>query len=107
MAFHYLAQKITVGGETISGPLGSDVSTLGGLITKVVNFFLIPLAGTILFIVLIWGGFDFIISRGNPDKLKSAKAKLTTGLIGFVLLVIAYLIVRLLSIIFGLGKGLF
>ena len=104
---HYtLAQQVKVGGQTIKGPL-VGIDNLGGLVSRIVNVFLIPLAGVILFIVLIWGGYDFIISRGNPDKLKSAKAKITTGVIGFILLVVSYLIVRLISDIFGLGTDLF
>lgn len=106
MAHNNLAQQITVGGETIKGPL-VGINDLGGLVSRVVNTFLIPLAGVILFIVLLWGGYSFIVSRGDPEKIKSAKAKITTGLIGFLLLVISYLIVRLLSRIFGLGEALF
>lgn len=106
MAYDYLAQKVTINNQTINGPL-IGINDLGGLVSKVVNTFLIPLAGIILFLVLIWGGYDFIISRGNPEKVKSARAKITTGLIGFILLIVSYLIVRLLSEVFGLGKGLF
>ncbi len=106
MGYHYLAQQININGQQIKGPL-VGINDLGGLVSRVVNIFLIPLAGIILFIVLLWGGYDFIISRGNPEKVKSARAKITTSLIGFVLLVVSYLIVRLLSEVFGLGKGLF
>ncbi len=106
MDLHYLAQQININGQSIKGPL-VGINNLGDLINKVVNVFLIPLAGIILFIVLLWGGIGFILSRGNPEKVKSARAKITTGLIGFLLLILAFFIVRLVSFIFGLGAGLF
>lgn len=106
MDYHYLAQKVTINNQTINGPV-VGINDLGGLVSKIVNTFLIPLAGIILFIVLLWGGYSFITSRGNPEKVKSARAKITTGLIGFILLIVSYLIVRLLSYVFGLGNGLF
>src|SRR3989338_7709720 len=107
---HYLAQKICIGGLTtcIDGPLPSGaggINTIGDLVNRVVQF-LIPLAALILLLVFIWAGYDYMMSQGNPEKLKSAQAKLTTGLIGFVLLMLAFLIVRLLSFIFGLGGGI-
>ncbi len=106
MGYNSLAQQVNINGQPINGPL-VGINDLGGLVSRVVNVFLIPLAGVILFIVLIWGGYGFIISRGNPEKVKQARARITAGLIGFVLLIVSYLIVRLLSDVFGLGKGLF
>ncbi len=100
-----LAQSINVGGQAIEGPL-EGVSTLGDIVNKIVSL-LIPLAGIILLFVLIWGGYDFMMSRGQPDKLKGAQAKITTGIIGFVLLIFAYAIVKILTSIFGLGEGIF
>ena len=101
------AQKLTISGQPIQGPLSSDISTPANLINKIVYVFIIPLAGVILFLMLIWGGYDFLLSKGNPEKVKSARARITTALIGFVLLILAYLIVRIISMIFQVGQGLF
>jgi TRAP-type C4-dicarboxylate transport system permease small subunit len=103
-----LAQSVNFGGQSIKGPLeanGKPIENLGQLVSRVLQFML-PLAGIILLIVLIWGGFDFMMSQGNPEKVKNAQAKITTGLIGFAILVFSYLIVRLLSTIFGLQVGI-
>ncbi len=101
----YLAQIVNINGQQIKGPL-IGINDIGQLMSKVI-LFLIPLGGVILFLILIWGGYDFLISRGNPEKIKSARAKITTGLIGFFLLIVSYLIVRLISQVFGLGGQLF
>lgn len=109
MKYSLLSQSINFGGQTLEGPLkganGEPINNVGQLISRILVFML-PLAGVILLIVFIWGGYDFMMSQGNPEKLKSAQAKITTGIIGFILLVLSYLIVRLLSSIFGLQGGL-
>ena len=89
----YLAQQLTVGGFQINGPL-QGINNLGDLINRAVADLLIPLAGVILLIVLIWGGLDYMTSQGNPEKLKGAQAKISTGIIGFVLLIISYIVVK-------------
>ena len=94
-----IAQELNISGQPITGPL-SGISTVGDVISKVSSF-LIPLAAVILVFVLIWGGYDFMMSQGAPDKLKAGKAKITAGLIGFALLVFAYFITNLLASIFG------
>ncbi|NTU46210.1 hypothetical protein HGA88_01145 [Candidatus Roizmanbacteria bacterium] len=104
-----LAQQFTINNQRISGPLninGNKNPSLADIISAITNF-MIPFAAIILLLVLIWGGYNFMMSQGNPEKVKSAKAKITTGLIGFILLIVSYVIVSLVSMIFGLGKGLF
>ena len=100
----YLAQQICIGGECVTGILDPNLQTVGDLVNRVVQF-LIPLAAIILLIVFIWGGYDYMMSQGSPEKVKSAQAKITTGIIGLVILLISYAIVRLISSIFGIGGG--
>ena len=101
----YLAQKICIGVQCIDGPLDPKIQTLGDLVNRVIQF-LIPLAAVILLFVFIWGGYDYMMSEGSPEKVKSAQAKLTTGIVGLVLLLLSYAFVRLISSIFGLGGGI-
>ncbi len=88
---------------TVKGPL-ADINQLNDLI-NVVTSFLYPLAAVILLLVLIWGGYDFLMSRGDAEKVNSGKAKITAGIIGFVLLMLSFLISRVLGFIFGVGEG--
>lgn len=102
----YLAQQLNIGNTdstssaTINGPLA--FTTIPELVNRL-NIFLIPLASVILFLVLIWGGYDFMMSGGQEDKISAGKAKITTAIIGFVLLVLSYFMARLLGTIFGVG----
>lgn len=99
------AQEIRIGGMPIKGPLSRDYTSIASIINNVVPF-IIALAGIILFFVLMWGGFDYVTSQGAPEKLKTANAKITAGVIGFILLITSFLIVRILSYIFGIGQGI-
>jgi len=101
----YLAQNLKINGKDIAGPLNSQITDLGSLVNRLM-LFIVPLAAVILLFVLIWGGIDLMMSRGTPEKIKGARAKITAGLIGFFLLVSAYFIARLVATIFGLGTGI-
>lgn len=102
----YLSQSLNFGNQTIEGPLDSSVDSLGKVITKTLGF-IMPVAGIVLLFVLISGGYDYMMSQGNADKIKSAQAKITSGIIGFILLIVSFLMVRLIAVIFGLGGGIF
>lgn len=89
-----LAQSLNIGGQQIQGPLSqsskaSELSTVGGIVNTFLNY-LFPIALFILFIYLVWSGFDIAKSMGNPEELKKAKTKLTNAIIGMILLGVSY-----------------
>lgn len=108
---HLLAQtlEIKTPGSTsstsvkLTGPL-VGINSLADLINLALSF-LVPLAGVILFLVIIWGGYDILMSSGNADKVQSGKQKITAGIVGFVLLASSYFIAKLIGFIFGVGEG--
>ncbi len=92
----YLAQEIKLNNTTIKGPLPDEISTVSDIINIIMDF-LIPLSGAILFLILVWGGYSFMSSRGEAEKVKTAKAVITSGIIGFVLLIMSYFIVKFIA----------
>lgn len=98
-----LAQEVQIGGETIKGPLSVDF-TLSKVISSIINF-LYAISGIILFFVIVWGGYMFLTSRGDAEKVGQAKAVISSGLIGFILLVVSGLLVQFLALIFGLDTS--
>jgi len=105
MKTHLLAQNVGIGGTSITGPL-KDINTIGDVINKILPF-VMTMAGIILFFILVLGGIDIMTAQGSPDKVKSGRAKITAGIIGFVLMMLSYLITRLISYIFDIGAGIF
>ncbi len=59
-------------------------------------------AGIALLIYLIMGGFQLMLSRGDPKAVQSAQGKITNALIGFIIVIIAFSIVQLLGQLLGL-----
>lgn len=97
---------ISVGGQTISNPLlNPSIQTLGDVVNLLLPF-LYGIAGVILFFVILWGGFDILLSAGESEKVEGGRMKITSGIIGFVLLALSFLLARLVTYIFGLGNGI-
>lgn len=105
MSTDYLAQNLSIGGQAIQGPL-QGINSVGDIISKLLTF-LIPFGGIIFLLVFIWGGYDIITSQGSPEKWKTARLKITYGIVGFTLLAVAFLLVRLIETIFGLNTRIF
>lgn len=83
--------------------LNDEVRTIGGMISEVLPLFW-SVAGIALLAYLIFGGFQYMTSGGDPRKAQAAKGKITDGLIGFVIVFIAFWIVELVGIIFGIDS---
>ena len=54
---------------------------------------LIGIAGLIAIIYMMIGGFNIVMSAGNQDQVQKGKNTLTYAIIGFVVVITAYLIV--------------
>lgn len=59
-------------------------------------------AGLLLLIYIIIGGYSLMFSQGDPKSIAAAKAKITSGLIGFIIVFVAYWLVQAIGLILGL-----
>lgn len=66
----------------------------GVFIAKVVNY-VMGFVGVILIVVIIYGGFLYMTSRGNEKQTESAKNVLTYAIVGIVIIFASYIIARL------------
>ena len=64
----------------------------------------ITIASIILIALLIFGGITFIINAGNGDAKKADQGKktITAALIGFVIVIFSYVIIKIIETITGL-----
>lgn len=83
--------------------IGADAS-LGKIVSNLIPFFL-GFAGIGLLLYLIYGGFSYLTSSGDPKKTEAAKGIITNAIIGFFLVVVAFWLTQLLNFIFHLGSG--
>lgn len=59
----------------------------------------------VLFIMLVVGAFNYLTSFGNPEKVKKAQGTLKFALIGFIIFMASYLILRIIDWAFLGGAG--
>ncbi len=80
-------------------------STIGEIVTAALNY-IYAFAGIGLLIYLIIAGFAYLTSAGDPKKLEVAKGKLTTALIGFIIVITAFWVTQIANYVFKLGATL-
>ena len=64
----------------------TDIATIVGKIIKVV----FSLVGIILVVLMIAGGFMWMTSAGNAEKVDKAKKLMSSVLIGLIIIILAY-----------------
>jgi len=64
--------------------------------------FVFVIAGLILFVMLVSGGFTIFTSAGNPEKIKKGQGAITNALVGFLIIFAAYWIIQLLELTLGI-----
>ena len=75
---------------------GTDINVVIGNILKTVFVFI----GVVAVIMIIIGGVNYLLSRGDPGKVKKGKETVMYGLIGLLVSVFAYAIVFFVTNVF-------
>lgn len=97
--------------QTLATPSGIPSGLSGDISTSGASFFqtgvnlLLYVATALAIFMLMWGGIQWITSSGDPEKLASAKRKITFALIGLAVSVGAFFIVRVIITVLGGNAG--
>lgn len=79
----------------------SGVDYLGKMLPNFIGLLLV--IGVIaFFFMLLWGAVSWIISGGDKAHIESAKARITSALIGLVLMLSTFAIIKLIETFFGI-----
>lgn len=73
-----------------------------GFVVTVLLRYLFPLAGLLLLLYLLYGGYRLMFSRGDPKAMQEAKSIITFALTGFLIVFLAYWVVQLTGRILGI-----
>lgn len=71
----------------------ADETQLNGIITKVINIITV-IVGIVAVIMIIFGGFKYITSGGDSNKVGSAKNTILYAVVGLVVVALAQFIVK-------------
>lgn len=80
----------------------TKLTTPGGFISKLLEY-AFPLAGIILFVMLVWGGFEMLYGATTSKSMEAGKNRVTAALIGFFLLFSSFWIIQILEVVFGIN----
>lgn len=69
-------------------------NNFGDLINGVLSFVMV-VAALLVFMYLIWGGIEWITSGGDKGKTENARNKITSAVIGLVVVAASYAILSL------------
>lgn len=73
-----------------------------GIISRVL-LFAFPIAGLILFVMLVWAGFQILAGATQGSKsIEAGRQRATTALVGFMLLFVAYWVMQIIEVIFSI-----
>lgn len=91
----------TITFAALENPLGS-VTTIQGLIGRLIKV-LLGLAGSLSFLMFVWGGFQYLWSAGDDAKVKKGKDTIKNAALGIFIILFAYAAVN--ALIDALSKG--
>ncbi len=82
--------------------LKSTTNSIG----SIVNLFLpatLTIAGLILFVMLVMGGFTMMTGAADKEAQEKGKKMITSALIGFFVVFLSYWIAQILQVIFQIN----
>ena len=74
--------------------------TLGMPLNQIVAwfyYFIVGVAGLSAFVMLVWGGFQYLTSAGNPTAIGDAKDRIKSALLGLLIILISWLILQVIN----------
>jgi hypothetical protein len=91
-------------GFDYAGNLPLGTRDLRSIIIDIVNIFM-GFLGIIAVLVILYGGYVYMTSAGNPEKIEKAKKILINGAVGLAIIFASWGIVALIFRLFGIGIG--
>lgn len=99
--FTYLAKTVLPDGTVIEDPpnFNPKFTNLASVVSVALQY-IFPIAGIILLLYLVWGGFSYLTAMGDPKKAEAARNRITYAVLGFFIIFAAWWIVELVKFVF-------
>lgn len=79
----------------------AQFATPAGFINRAL-LFAFPIAGLILFVMILWGGFEMLAGATSKGK-DAGKQRIQAAVIGFFLLFMSYWLAKIIGFVFGIN----
>lgn len=92
----------TINFKPVAGMPDSGIPTLNKVLQLGITYlFLVAILATLVFI--IWGGFQWMSSGGDPKTIDGARKKITFAVIGLIITFMAFFVLNIIGGIFGIS----
>ena len=82
----------------IATGLGINISTNPNDLVKSVFGIVLSMSGGIAWLLIIVAGYQLMLARGNPEKIQSAKDRLTSAIIGLLFIIFSLVILQIIGV---------
>lgn len=79
----------------------SPIQDIGLFVSNIVGVAL-AIASIATFVLLVWGGLEWIMAGGDKNKLESARSRITNALVGLAIVAIAWAVFIFVDYFLGL-----
>ena len=88
---------------TIPDTVSATFPTIASIIMEIMQYVYV-IAGIGLLVVILSSGFTLLTSAGDAKAMEKGKKGLTNGIVGFVIIFVAYWLVQIAGIVFGIEE---
>jgi hypothetical protein len=89
------------GGLFVTGT--ANLRELGVIIARIINF-LLGIVGAIAIIMIVVGGFRYIVAGGDMKATQSAKGTITFAVVGLVIVLLSVAVVNFIGSLLGVNN---
>lgn len=86
--------------NTSTSTFAFENKTLGDVISSLIPYIYL-VAGLAMLVMLIMGGFKLMTAAGDQAKTKDGYGKITSGIVGFLIIFVSYFVVQIVELVLG------
>lgn len=60
-------------------------------------YFIVTISGIASFVMLVWGGFEWLTSVGNASKISNARERINSAFLGLIIVLASFLILKAIN----------
>lgn len=75
-----------------------DIATDQGGLIKTIFTVILSLSGGIALLLIIYSGYQLVLSRGNPEKVQGAKETITSAIVGLLFIIFSVAILQAIGV---------
>jgi hypothetical protein len=81
-------------------PVAGKFANPGAVVSAVLPYVYV-IAGLCMLVMIIFGGVTLMTAAGDPAKSKDGYGKISAGIIGFIIIFVAYFVAQIAQVVFG------